>query len=327
MNVPFAHRRSEPAGVRSSPDRRVAVVVVHRNRPDSVGRTVEAYLSQPDTDRVIVVDNGSDPRGIQALDDIDSSVEVIRTAANLGFGPGANVGLRRWLRSGDGEWVAVTPHDSIPNPDTVAMILDAVQDRPDVGLVSADVGDGFRPVIDPFLGSIGATPRSESGFDLSDYPHGTFMMARRRCLEEIGLFDERYFAYCEEADLGLRAAEAGWRCGVVRGALVTNPGMSSSVELVAYLQLRNTLLMLREHFGRRNVAFRAVIAMIEIPIGMVRPCARGLHWSPRGRLKALRDHFLHRYGPPPSDIGRNRAYGRRSAKDRSVVDHGAPQLG
>ncbi len=312
---------------RLSPDRRVTVVVVHHNRPDSVADTVEAYLSQPDTERVIVVDNGSEPDGIRALDDIDSSVDVIRTGANLGFGPGANVGLRRWLRSGGGEWVAVTPHDSMPKPDTIAMILDAVQDRSDVGLVSADVGDGLRPVIDPFLGSIGATPRLERGFDPSDYPHGTFMMARRRCLEEIGLFDERYFAYCEEADLGLRATEAGWRCGVVRGALVSNPGMSSPVELVAYLQLRNTLLMLREHFGRRNVAFRAAIAVVQLPVGMVRPSARGLHWSPRGRLKALRDHFLHRYGPPPPDIAANHVDGWKSAGDRSFIDHGPPQPG
>jgi len=281
-------------------DRRVTVVVVHRNRPDTIASTVDAYLGQPDTDRVIVVDNGSDIAGLTALGSLPSGVDVIATRANLGFGPGANVGIRRWLRSLDSPWVAVTPHDADPAPDALSRILDEMESRPGVGLVSADVGDGFRPVIDPFLGSIDAIPEVDQGFDPSDYPHGTLMLARRECLREIGLFDERYFAYCEEADLGLRAADAGWGCGVVRGAGVGNPGMSSSVEMVAYLQLRNTLLMLREHYGRWNVTFRAGIALAEIPIGMVRPDRRGLHWSPRGRLEALRHYAIGHFGPPPS---------------------------
>ena len=46
------------------------------------------------------------------------------------------------------------------------------------------------------------------GWEPVDYPHGTLLLARRACLEDVGLFDERYFSYCEEADLGLRARAA-----------------------------------------------------------------------------------------------------------------------
>ncbi len=281
----------------------VTVVVIHRNRPDSVGRTVRAFLDQTVPTEVLVVDNGSDPETVAALPGLVAGAEVISTGANLGFGPGGNVGMRRFLRSGPGEWVALAPHDALPDPDTIEKMVDAVAQRARVGLMSADVGDGARPVIEPYLGTIDAKPTVEVGFDPSDYPHGTLMMCRRACLEEVGLFDERYFAYCEEADLGIRASNAGWLCGVVRGAMVRNPGMSASIERVAYLQLRNTLLMLREHYGRRNSAFRIMFALIQLPIGMVHPSARGLHWSPRGRLKAIRDHLRGRYGPPPADIG------------------------
>ncbi len=283
-------------------DGQVTVVVVHRNRPDSIVQTVQAFLDQTSTAGVVVVDNASSEETRSTLAELVAPAAVILADSNLGFGPGANVGIRRWMRSGVGEWVAITPHDSQPSPDTLQLILSEVADRPDVGLVSADVGDGCRPIIDPFLGSIDSQPEVDRGFDRSDYPHGTLMLARRKCLEEIGLFDERYFAYCEEADLGLRAAAAGWQCGVVRGAMVSNPGMTSSIELVAYLQLRNTLLMLREHFGRWNVTFRTLLALLQIPAGMIHRPARGLHWSPRGRFKAIRDHLLGRYGPPPADV-------------------------
>lgn len=280
----------------------VTVVVIHRNRPDAIGRTVEAFRTQTVPTEVIVVDNGSTAATQADLPGLVGDAELILTGANLGFGPGGNVGLRRFLATGPGEWVAIAPHDALPDHDTLEKMLSAVASRPSVGLMSADVGDGKRPVIDPFLGTIDAAPTVETGFDPADYPHGTLMMGRRACLEEIGLFDERYFAYCEEAELAIRAGRAGWSCGVVRGAMVRNPGMSASIERVAYLQLRNTLLMLREHYGRRNEWFRIAVAVVQLPIGAVHAPSRGLHWSPAGRRKAIRDHLRGRYGPPPADI-------------------------
>src|SRR3546814_8168876 len=66
------------------------------------------------------------------------------------------------------------------------------------------------------------------------------MFAHRTLLREVGLFDERYFAYCEEADLALRAKAQGWETGLVRGATVVNPHMGTPSRTVDYLQLRNT---------------------------------------------------------------------------------------
>jgi len=280
----------------------VTVVIIHRDRPDSIGRTVDAFAGQSVPTRVLVVDNGSSPDTVEALPATIGDAELITTGENLGFGPGGNVGLRRFLSDGIGEWVAVAPHDALPDSDTIEKMLAAVAERPTVGLMSADVGDGMRPIIDPYLGTIDAAPTVESGFDEADYPHGTLMMCRRACLDEVGIFDERYFAYCEESELAIRATRAGWGCGVIRGAMVRNPGMSASIERVAYLQLRNTLLMLKEHFGRKNEWFRIGVALIQIPVGIVHVPSRGLHWSPRGRLKGVRDHLLGRYGPPPDDV-------------------------
>ena len=281
----------------------VTVVLIHRDRADAIERTVTAFRDQTVATRIIVVDNGSTATTVASLPDLIGDAELIDAGANLGFGPGGNVGLRRFLVDGVGEWVAIAPHDALPNPDTLEKMLAEVADRPRVGLMSADVGDGKIPVIDPYLGTIEAEPTVEAGFDAADYPHGTLMMCRRGCLDEVGIFDERYFAYCEESELAIRAARAGWTCGVIRGAMVRNPGMSASIERVAYLQHRNTLLMLREHYGRKNAWFRILVALLLIPIGTVHPPSRGLHWSPRGRLKGIRDYLLGRFGPPPDDVG------------------------
>jgi GT2 family glycosyltransferase len=51
-------------------------------------------------------------------------------------------------------------------------------------------------------------------------PSGCAALYRRAMLDEIGLFDEEFFAYCEDTDLGLRGRIAGWRCRYVPGAVV-----------------------------------------------------------------------------------------------------------
>ena len=245
-------------------DPAISVVIIHRNRPDAVGRTVDAFRRQTVPTSLIVVDNGSEPETVERLRElVGDDVELIITGANLGFGPGGNVGLRRWLHHHTTPWVAVAPHDALPDPDTIEFMLSELQGRDFVGLASADVGDGAVPVIDPYLGTIDAPPTVERGFERSGYPHGTLMLARRRCIEDVGFFDERYFAYCEESELDLRADKAGWKCGLIRGAMVRNPGMSASIERVAYLQLRNTLLMLREHFVHPSINCEDVHEEIE----------------------------------------------------------------
>src|SRR3546814_658358 len=121
-------------------------------------------------------------------------------------------------------------------------------------------------------------------------------------LREVGLFDERYFAYCEEADLALRAKAQGWETGLVRGAIVVNPHMGTPSRTVDYLQLRNTLLLVREHSGRYHATIRGLLAVGQLVSGLLRPTQRGPYWDPGARVRALVDHCRGRYGSPPPAI-------------------------
>ena len=222
--------------------------------------------------------------------------------ANTGFGPGANAGFRWFLSHDPAPWLGVAPHDAEPQPGCLRRLLDEVGARPRAGLASADVGDGLTPVLDRYFGAIPAEATVANGWEPAGYAHGTLMVARRQCLEDVGLFDERYFAYCEEAELALRARERGWEVGVVRGADVRNQDVGSNADVVDYLQLRNTLLMVREHSGLYHATIRLVIALWQLGAGLVAPARRGPYWSPRARLRAIADHLRHRYGPPPRNL-------------------------
>ena len=270
------------------PDAPVTVVIVHWNQPERCVRTGRAFAAN---DRLF--GQGEEP--IRLLGAFSLKVEVP-------FHSVANVGLRRWLERGAGEWVAVAPHDALPEPDCLWRLLDAVAERPRAGLASAEFGEPGKPVVDRYFGGILVDRQRDEGWEDAGHPHGTLLLARRGCLEAIGLFDERYFAYCEEADLGLRASVAGWEVGVVWGAIVRNPSVSVRSEVAEYLMLRNSLLLVREHFGRYPAFIRICFALVNTTRLGLHPAARGPFFSWPARRRALRDFLRRRLGPPPPEL-------------------------
>ena len=95
-------------------------------------------------------------------------------------------------------------------------------------------------------------PREE--FDREEevlLPSASAALYRRAMLEEIGLFDEDFFLYCEDTDLGLRARWAGWRCVYVPAARVEHHYSHSAgraSRLKAYYVERNRLFVLAKNF-------------------------------------------------------------------------------
>ena len=278
------------------------MVLVHWNQAERCCATIEAFRAQQGVDPdIVIVDNGSGSEQLRLLHTIDA-VTVIELGENTGFGPAANVGWRHWLDGGTGEWCVVAPHDALPAADCLALMLDAIEARPRAGLACADVGDGQTPVVDRYFGGMTMPGQTAHGWEPAGYPHGTLMIARRACLEDAGLFDERYFAYCEEADLGVRARRAGWEVGIIRGARVTNPYLGGGANVVDYLMLRNTLLLVREQFGWYPATVRFVIALMHLVRGCIDPSSRPWIFAPAARVQALSDFARGRFGPPPASL-------------------------
>ncbi len=281
----------------------VSIVIVHWNQPDACVATVGRFLSLPEVDSVLVVDNGSTDENLHSLHaGLDEDAEVIELGHNTGFGPAANRGFEAWMDGSSTSWVGLAPHDALPADDTLTRMLEAGSTKERSGLLSADVGDGERPVVDHVFGPITRKGGVVDGYEEVDYPHGTLMLASRDCLTTVGLFDERYFAYCEEADLGLRARRAGFDIGLIRGARVVNPQVNSPTAVVDYLKERNTILLLADHFGRRRAAMRFILTLAQFAIGSLIPSRRGEYWSTRARTLAIRDVLRRSWGEPPAEL-------------------------
>lgn len=282
----------------------MSVVLVHWNQARRCAKTAEQFLESGRVADVCVVDNGSLPAERQLLTKLlNPAVHIVDVGFNSGFGPAANRGWERWLSLSPGtEWSMLAPHDVVVDAGTIDKLVEAAQQHRGAGLLSADVGDDARPVVDHVFGPILKPSLGSEGYETVDYPHGTLMMASRSCLEQIGLFDERYFAYCEEADLGLRARKAGFEVGLVRGATVQNPTVSTSAPVADYLMERNTVLLVAEHFGRRKAAMRLLLTMGHLVEGMLLPSRRNPYWSARARRRAIVDVVKRRWGAPPQSL-------------------------
>jgi GT2 family glycosyltransferase len=154
---------------------------------------------------------------------------VIRNRENLGFCGGNN----RGIQAARGSLVALLNNDAVAHPDWVAALAAAFDRGADVGMAASKILVYEEPSRIDKVGHLiypdgqnrgrGSGQIDRGQFDRVEevlWPDGCAAMYRRAMLDEIGAFDEDFFAYADDAELGLRARIAGWRCLYVPTAVV-----------------------------------------------------------------------------------------------------------
>ncbi len=192
---------------------------------------------------IIVVDNGSRDGTAETLEREFPGIIVIASRVNLGYGGGNNLGLRR----ATGRYVGILNPDvtiSIGSLETLVSYMDA---HPRVGLAGPRLqnADGslqyscFRwltPTIPAYrrtpLGGFGFAKRTMDKFLMKDYDHaspravhwlmGAVLIARRSALTRVGMLDERYFLYVEDADWSRTFWQQGFEVHYVPEARMTH---------------------------------------------------------------------------------------------------------
>ena len=286
----------------------IPVFIVHWNRPQECLRAVQSFLAQDIAVRLVVVDNASEPDLLEILAArLPPGVDLVRLPENRGWGGGLNILLTKWLETNDDQFCFVSAHDALPQAKCLSMLLDSMQgDSNQIGIACAEYGVAHLARFSPLLGPrlVYIAPRPSGTIETVPFPHGTLMLLRRRCIQEVGLFDERYFAYGDEMEIGLRARRHGWKVAVVWGAVVVNPGSWTPNRTLSYLATRNSLLMASTYGSRLSAALRVALMVPNTLRLMLSPAARGSAFSPAARAAAVRDFFLGHFGPPPAEFRR-----------------------
>jgi GT2 family glycosyltransferase len=236
----------------------LATVVIPTLAADSrLRECVESLGRQTRRDfEIVVVDNSG--QGLALRNGNALGARVIENGRNAGFGAAVNQGFR----ASGARYLATLNDDAVAHPGWLDALLRALERRPDAGMGASQVrlfGEERLDSAGMLIARDGSSKQRGHGRPPRDFPvpeevlfpSGSAALYRRTMLEQIGGFDDSFFLYCEDTDLGLRARWAGWKCLYVPEAIVEHhyshsAGRASALK--AYYVERNRLFVLLKNF-------------------------------------------------------------------------------
>ncbi len=218
-------------------------VIVNYKTSDLIIDTIRALLQETKViteAKIVVVDNDSQDGSYEFLvnyiieQNWQQFVEIYQSPVNGGFGFGNNFAIRKFLNSSSSpEYVYLINPDAVPKPDAVSHLLELMEKEQKIGIVGSSVVNAagekevaafrYPNVISEFTrgAQIGTINKILNPWRVAmgvldqtcevDWVTGSSMMIRSQALNDIGLFDEKFFLYFEETDLCWRARLSGWK--------------------------------------------------------------------------------------------------------------------
>lgn len=241
----------------------IAVIVNWNGREETLACLASLSRATPAPTHTIVVDNGSHDDSVAAVQAAFPAVEVLALPGNRHFAAGANAGLRRALAR-DAGYLWLLNNDLTVEARALATLIAAAEES-GAGIVGPrvrtpqgldEVGawwdfDGGR-ILPAFAGEAGL----EAATLPVDYVWGCAMLIHVSVFRAIGLLDERYVAYFEDADFCMRARKAGFQTVAATGALVWHEGSRSAARRPVWQTWRRAMGRLRFYWTYARPAQR-----------------------------------------------------------------------
>lgn len=311
LNRMSANRTSDRAPVD------VTIILVSYNTAHLLPRLFDTIRAGTGTLRVqvIAVDNRSTDGSAAFIAGHYPEVEIFENEANVGFGRANNQALEH----ARGRYILLLNTDAFVAADTIPLTVVYMDEHPDCGVLGVQlVGEDGR--IQPscryfptpwntFLVATGLNrvlrkarlvddPTWDPGLERDcDWVPGCYYLIRREVVENIGLFDPRYFMYLEEVDHCRAVKAAGWAVRYYPHTQVTHIGGESARFLgkidgqsrqLSELQIESELLYYRKHSGGAGVAAALCLRVLGESIIAAKRIARG---APRDALQAYQQNL------------------------------------
>lgn len=215
----------------------LSVIIVSYESGPTLARCLEALRGQTFTDfEILLVDNASTDGAPQEAAAADPAIRFLQPGANLGFAAGNNLAARE----ARGRWLVLLNPDAYARPDWLEALVAGAARHPEVccftslqmvadapGLMDG-AGDVMTSAGIPFRGGY----RRRLPADLPEgevfSACGAATLIDRDLFLRLGGFDERFFCYCEDVDLGYRLRLAGEPTLLLPGAVVEHVGSAST---------------------------------------------------------------------------------------------------
>jgi GT2 family glycosyltransferase len=291
-----------------SPDPLVSIVIVTWNGRQYLDACLEAVAAQAGVaSETILVDNASTDGTVDYVRERFPWVRVVAMPENRGFAGGNNAGVRE----ARGRFVALLNNDTVPNPGWLEALLRGIDESAGFALVTSRIVYMHDPGVidsagDGMLASGGAFKRHHgAGVDTARNSAEVFGVCGAACLmpkrvfDELGGFDEDFFASHEDVDLSYRARLLGYRCRYVADAVVRHHG-SATIGRVSgfaifhgqrnleWLYIKNTPITLLIVTLPSHVLYMAAACLHFARMGALVPFVRGKLAALSGLPNALR---------------------------------------
>lgn len=294
---------------------KVFIIILNWNQPDLTIECLESVKKLRTENcelKTIIVDNGSTDKSIEKLN-AKSKIVMLETGENLGFAGGNNVGIEHALEHG-ADYVMLLNNDTVVDAGLVEGMLKTFKEHPKTGAVSPKIyfAKGYefhkKRYKKSELGNViwyaggdldwKNVYGSNHGVDLVD--HGQFdevkeidfgtgccILVPSEVIQKVGMLDEKYYLYLEDADWCQRIKNAGYQVlytpnGYLWHKVSQSSGIGSGLN--DYFITRNRLL-----FGMKYAPLRTKVALFREGLLFM---SNGRTWQKMG----ARDFYLGRFG-------------------------------
>jgi GT2 family glycosyltransferase len=240
----------------------VSVIIVNYNGVNLLEDCLGSLRGQAFRDfEVILVDNASSDGSLAFVRENYPEVKILQNRENLGYGGGNNVGIVM----SKGKYLCLLNNDTKADPNWLQRLVEASSagDKK-VGMYASKILDYDHPEVIDNTGLVmyrdgiargrGRLEKDSGQFRSNEevfFPSGCAGFYKKEMLDEIGLFDEDFYLYLDDVDIGLRARMNGWKCIYVPDAVVYHKYSATTdpySPLKAYLVERNRIWVVIKYF-------------------------------------------------------------------------------
>jgi GT2 family glycosyltransferase len=251
----------------------ISVVILNWNGLDCIIDCVESVEKTAYKNiEIIVVDNASTDNSPHIIKKQFPRVRLLKLDENMGYAAGNN----RGFHDARGAFIATLNNDVIVEPDWLDQPLEFLEQDETVGIIACrQMKYDDRETIDCLYGyplrSLLFQPmgsgKKYSSHHLYAQPGyvlgagGASAIYRKKLLDELGGFDERYFSYHEESDLCMRAFLTGWKCMYAPCAVVYHRGSFSYGKIkkqMAFYHERNRIWFMYKFYPSLHILKNAL---------------------------------------------------------------------
>lgn len=201
---------------------------------------------------IVIVDNASNSTEVNHITSFINrqtsgiqKIHFIKNERNLGYSGGNNVGIKYALEHGASEILILNP-DTTADTYLLEEMHNVLVSDSKVGIVGPVIDEGNRKIAGGKISWLKPELNHTEERSRYDFLTGACFLVKSEVFEKVGLFDERYFLYFEDADFCVRARKAGYQLVTAENALLHHKVSATTSKL-------GSARLLRYHYRNTHV--------------------------------------------------------------------------